>query len=312
VILDPDNEVGEWGDTLESAGVIQSHPPFCMKLPDLVITGVEYNPEGSRMLVTVQNQGDGVLENRTIALSLQPVGGGPALPSTEHPFISLGPWETIVLTMTANESLHSGWFEGYVVTVDPNNLVAESNNDNNSHTVPAGTRLRLVLTHIQAPWQARNRVEFELRAFIVSAGSRRPVADWKITQDIDWDSCGHDVTHGECFKTFEPVSPYDTPWFNIAGDEALEINVFIGHERPLEDDFGHTFTWLAAGETYRVVDGWGAGDVDHLRGCTFVSEGPGDHGWVLGSYSEWAPSLGYWHDWNWYVNFNLCRENAGD
>ena len=39
VILDPDNEVGEWGDTLESAGIIQSHPPVCMKLPDLVITG---------------------------------------------------------------------------------------------------------------------------------------------------------------------------------------------------------------------------------------------------------------------------------
>ena len=311
VILDPDNEVEEEIDRLASRGIL-SRGASCMQLPDLVITGVEYDPGASRLLVTVQNQGEGLLENRTIALSHSPLGGGPPAAPGEHPFISLGPWETTVLTMTAPESIHSQWSEGYVVTVDPNNLIAESNNDNNSHTVPAGTRLRLVWTDIRAPWQARNRVEYELSAFIVSAGSRRQVANWKITQDIDWDSCGHDVSHGECDKIFERESPYDTNWFNIAGDEALEINVFIGHERPLEDDFGHTFTWLATGETYGVADGWGAGDPDPLRGCTRVHEGPGDHGWVLGSYSEWAPSLGYWHDWNWYVNFNLCRENAGD
>ena len=61
----------------------------------------------------------------------------------------------------------------------------------------------------------------------------------------------------------------------------------------------------------RQWPGWGAGDWDNLHACTDVLEGPGDHGWVLGSYSEWAPTLGYWHDWDWYVNFNLCREPAG-
>jgi hypothetical protein len=75
VILDPDNEVEEMGDRLESAGILSAHPPVCMQLPDLVITGVEYDPEGSHLLVTVQNQGEGVLENRTIALSHGPLGG---------------------------------------------------------------------------------------------------------------------------------------------------------------------------------------------------------------------------------------------
>jgi len=173
VILDPDNEVEEWGDRLESTGVIQSHPPICMKLPDLVITGVEYDPEGSRLLVTVQNQGEGLLENRTIALSHGPLGGGPPAAPGEHASISLGPWETTVLNMTAAESIHSQWSDGYVVRVDPHDLITESNNDNNSYTVPGGARLRLVWTHITAPYEARNRVDFELSAYIVSAGSRR-------------------------------------------------------------------------------------------------------------------------------------------
>ena len=51
-----------------------------MKLPDLAITATEYDADGGRLLVTVQNQGEGVLEDRSIALSLHPVGGGPALP----------------------------------------------------------------------------------------------------------------------------------------------------------------------------------------------------------------------------------------
>lgn len=312
VILDPDNEVEESGDRFESTGILSSHLPFCMKLPDLAITAVEYDTEGGRLLVTVQNQGEGVLENRTIALSLHPVGGGPALPSMEHPAISLGSWETTVLTMTANESLHSGWFNGYVVTIDPDDLIAESNNDNNSHTVPGGARLRLAWEQIMAPYEARNRVEFDLRAYIVSAGSRRQVADWQITQNIDWSTCGHDLTHGECSKTFAPMSPYDTDWFNITGDEALEINVYVNHEYPVRDEFGHTFTWLAATETYRVMDGLPAGNLDFQRGCTMIQEGTGDHGWVLGRFWDWAPSLGYWHEWLWYVDFNLCREDGGD
>jgi hypothetical protein len=170
-----------------------------------------------------------------------------------------------------------------------------------------------VWTHITAPYEARNKVEFDMRAFVTSAGSRRQVADWQITQDIDWNSwCTHDVTHGECSSVFSPESPYDTGWFDIAGDEALEVTVSVNHERPVRDDFDHTFTWLAAGDTYRVADGWGAGDPDGSRACALVNEGPGDHGWVLGSFSEWVPDLDYWQEYHWYVNFNICREDAGD
>ncbi|MEW6400948.1 MAG: hypothetical protein AB1649_04060, partial [Chloroflexota bacterium] len=312
VILDPDNEVAEDIDRLASREVL-SRGASCIQLPDLTITDVEYDPSRGRLLVTVQNQSDNTLQYRTIALSNRPLGAGPGAPPSEHSGITLGPWEVIVLTMTAPESVHAAWSNGYVVTVDPDNHIEESDNDNNSYTVPGGASLRLVWTHIMAPYEARNRVEFELSAFVMSAGSRRQVADWQITQNIDWNSwCVHDVTHGECISNFEPDSPYDTSWFDIAGDEALQINVFVNHERPVEDDYDHTFTWMAWGETYGVEDGWGAGDPDSMRACTLVDEGLGDHGWVLGSFFEWVPSLGYRQEYHWYVNFNLCRANAGD
>ncbi len=311
VILDPNNEVAEEGDRLEEGGILPSHGLFCMSLPDLVITDVGYDPEEGHLLVTVQNQSGGALENRTIGLSHYPVGGGPPAAPVSHPGITLGAWETTVLTMAANEGLHSAWDNGYVVTVDPDNRIGESNNDNNSYTVPGGTRLWLTWTQIQAPYEARNRVEYEFRVFAVSTGSRRQIADWQITQNIDWDYCGHDVTHGTCSSTFDN-NEFDTYWFDIAGDEALEITVYVNHERSVEDDWGHTFTWLAAAETYSVEDGWGAGSLGTDRSCTFVPESPGEHGWDLGHFWEWEPSLGYWHEWLWYVSFNLCREDAGE
>jgi hypothetical protein len=209
--------------------------------------------------------------------------------------------------MTAPEGIHSQWSEGYVVRVDPDDLVAESNNENNSYTVPGGTRLQLAWFYIEAPYEARNRVDFEMSAFIVSAGARRQVADWHITQDIDWGSCFDQATEGGfCVRGFTPVSPFSTGWFNIAGDEALEINVFIGHERPVRDDFGHTFTWLAAGETYGVEDGWGAATT---RDCRVAGE---VHGWDLGHFWMWSPVSRSWYEPRWYVSFNLCREDVGD
>jgi LysM repeat protein len=306
-ILDPANEVGEWGDALETAGVIQAHAPVCMKLPDLVINDVEYDPGAGHLLVTVQNQGEGRLDNRTLNFKHGPLDAEPTGPFADHPSITLEPGASSVLPLTIAGTLGSERPHGYVVKVDPDDLVEESNDENNSYAVPAGTQLRINWTHITAPWQARNRVEFELRAYVVSAGSRTQVVDWRLS-DIDWDSCTHDLTHGECFKIWQPDTPYESPMFPIDGDEALEINVTATHSMPLEDDFGHTFTWLAVAESYTASDGWGAGDYDPTnRSCDTVDEGPGDHGWTLGRYSEWAPTLGYYHDWQWYVNFNVCK-----
>ena len=131
------------------------------------------------------------------------------------------------------------------------------------------------------------------------------LANWKVSQPIDWGTCSHDVTHGECSKSYD-TSPFSQRSIILAGDEDLQINVTITNAHPVRDDMGHTFTWLAAAETYGVEDEWGAGPLDPNGGCNFVLEGPGDHNWILGSYSEWAPTLGYWHDWDWSVNFNIC------
>jgi hypothetical protein len=305
VILDPDNEVGEWGDALESEGVLEAHPRFCVKRPDLVITGVEYDPTAGQVLVTVQNQGEGLLENRTVGLRERTLGEGPEAPPVQHPLISLGPRESTVLTIPADESLHSEWFGGYTVTVDPEFLIAESDDGNNTYTVVAGRYLHVALTQITAPWHARNDVEFEMHVSIVSAGARREVADWHITQDIDWTTCAHVSSNGECRKGYGAGSPFDMGSLRVGADEALEITVHVSND-PLTDDAGHTFTYLDAGETYRLADDWGAGDHDAHGECIEVFGGPGRHGWVLGSYTEWSPSTAVYRNWNWAVNFNIC------
>ena len=77
----------------------------------------------------------------------------------------------------------------------------------------------------------------------------------------------------------------------------------------MEDDWGHTFIWMAAGEEYTAGDRWGAGAEDALGACTGVLEGPGYHRWELGSFANYGPTDEYQA---WTVTFNLCLEDAGD
>jgi len=62
-VLDPENEVPE---SVELNGAFPPFRPYCPPLPDLIISDVRYSD--SRLLVTVQNIGDGEVENRIIDL----------------------------------------------------------------------------------------------------------------------------------------------------------------------------------------------------------------------------------------------------
>ncbi|MBM3499083.1 MAG: LysM peptidoglycan-binding domain-containing protein [Armatimonadetes bacterium] len=302
ILLDPDREVAQELDTLEDRGV-HSRGPVCMDLPDLVILGVEYDWEAGRGIVTVQNQGEGTLDERTVELNLHPNGGGLAAPPAEHPGITLAPRETAVLTMTAPGGVHSTWFDGYEVTVDPGNEILESDDVNNSFTVPAGNHLELEVGGFQTPYPARNLTEFRILVSADSAGSR-PLADWTIqTDEVDPSSCDR---HMGCKWTFSG-DEYETK-FDIAGEEVLRITVYANLERRMQDDLGHTFTWMAAQWDYTAQDNWGAGGEDARNGCTLITEGPGVHRWVLGRYWDYGVTD---EDQPWSVTFFLCEDSGG-
>jgi hypothetical protein len=301
VILDPDRAVAQEIDALESLGILY-RGPTCMDLPDLVITGVEYDPESTRELVTVQNQGEGTLDFHSVELIVDAAeAGNPGARST-LPAIYLGPGESAVLSMTTAQ--HADWFEGYTVTVDPDDEIAEEDNGNNSFAVAGGGHVEVELDTIEVPYPARNRTEFRFLASARSADTSRSLADWTIqTDDVDPFYCDR---NSGCARDFTG-DEYHTE-FDIAGDETLWITIFANLERAMEDDWGHTFTWMSAAWEFTAEDNWGAGGFDPVRGCTMIDTGPGNHRWVLGHFTQYDVTV---EDQPWAVGFNLCT-HAGE
>jgi hypothetical protein len=104
-----------------------------------------------------------------------------------------------------------------------------------------------------------------------------------------------------CTRSFVEDEHHDE--FDIAGGETLWITVFANLERAMEDDWGHTFTWMSAAWGFTAEDNWGAGGFDPVRGCTMIDTGPGNHGWVLGRFIQFDVTE---DDQPWVVGFNLC------
>jgi hypothetical protein len=132
-------------------------------------------------------------------------------------------------------------------------------------------------------------VEFHLDAYVVRGReNRQQVANWSIRQDIDW---------GSCFRPYHCVRLYDeeqysTYWFDVYGDEVLEVTIDVVHPGTLRR--GYT-----ASETFRPPD-WGGGDPLNFM-CRHHSEDV-KHGWAFDYLDGYA----------WETRFNICRETPDD
>ena len=218
VLIDPFDDVLE---ELERSGAL-FHNPICPQVPDLVITDVRYILGGGfgQVSVTIRNVGEGRLENRVISIQTSLPDGAPLYIGGSYPNITLGRFESITLNFGGvSESVREQMRAGYLVTVNPEATIFESNADNNTYSVRGATRLWLSWVWIEAPYHYRNTVEYYFHAHVVSADTRRQVADWNVSQDIDWGSCFDPYN---CVRAFDD-NEYDTYWFDIFGDELLEI-----------------------------------------------------------------------------------------
>jgi LysM repeat protein len=289
VLLDPGNSVPEEDDY--SLGWTRGR--YCRPLPDLTITDVQYDSDGERLLVTVQNVGEGSVEHRNLGLQINLTDGRYfAAPAEWWADVSIEPRREIVMVWEhigpEQRALMMG---GYTAVIDPNNDVAEESGFNNEYAVRAATRLWLSWTWIDVPYDYRDMVEFSFDAYAVSGGVRRPVADWHIRQDIDWGSC-FDPYH--CVRHYDNEE-YDTYWFDIAGDEGLVVEITVSHPGTL-----HWTRTLS--EYYGPEDDWGAGDLGPRRTCGYLggTRQPHSYTWVF-DYHE-----GY----SWDITFHICREDA--
>lgn len=120
---------------------------------------------------------------------------------------------------------------GYNVTVNPNATILEKNGDNNSFVIGEATRLWIYWLWIDVPYGVRNTVEFGFDAYILTGEDQTQVADWNIRQDIEWGSC---FTPYHCFLELDDIETY---WFDIYGDEVLEISIRVDHPGTLRRSY---------------------------------------------------------------------------
>ena len=98
----------------------------------------------------------------------------------KHPGTSLINKAIIILIIESGIERDS-LAEGYTIVVDPGDAIAESNEDNNRFDVPPGVWLQVMWTHIEAPYNSRNTVEFEFDVQILSGSGGRSSADTSTT-----------------------------------------------------------------------------------------------------------------------------------
>jgi hypothetical protein len=286
VLLDPGNKVIE---LYERTGAL-SHSPACQRLPDLSITGVAYDG-GDILRVTVENLGDGSLENRTINLRVYGDSSGATLERIQQwTGITLAAGEARTFDVDYFGTMHPYMRDGYTVHLDPDGTLVETQVANNLfHVGPSSNSgLQLYWAFVQAPYDVRRDIEFTLQADAVSGEFRRPLTSWHINQHIDWTSCYEPRYCQLVFDNYE----YFLPDFDLAGDEALQITITASHAGSDGGD-------LVGVETYTYLDDWGAGPSGPTRSCDYLGydPNPGLHNWLMG-YSEGRP---------WYIRFHICE-----
>lgn len=261
VTLDPNHAVTELGEE-SSADTV--HEPHCPLLPDLVIDDVMYDSGRQKLIVVIRNVGDGMLWDGDLDLLVR-FSDGDEIRAPTSWWGDTTMWPRGITNLewpppATEPSLdQSQLAEGYTVVLDPDDTISESDDDNNSFDVYTGAWLRVMWSHIEAPYSARNTVEFNFDVEILSGSGSRSIADWYVEQDIDWTSdCDrlHDYT--ACSKSLG----YDTGWFYVAGDETLRIDSSASHPGTLSYRGGR-HVWR-----FRAEDGWdGPQDVTDAGYC---------------------------------------------
>jgi hypothetical protein len=289
VLLDPGNQVPEEDDY--SLGWTRGR--YCRPLPDLTVTGSVYDDVNERLLVTVENVGEGSVEHRNLGLQINLADGRYfSAPAEWWADVSIAPRGVILMEWPQiGPEQRALTLDGYTVVIDPNNDIAEESGFNNEYAVRGSTRLWLSWTWIDVPYSVRDTVEYSFEAYLVSGGARRTVADWHIRQDIDWGSCFRPY---HCVRQYDQEE-YDSYWFEVAGDENLVIEIVVSHP-------GTLYWTRSQSNVYGPEVGWGGGPIGPRRTCGYLGGGgePHSYTWVFGYSDRYA----------WDTTFHICREDA--
>ena len=224
VLLDPGNEVPEEDDRTPA----WSRGRYCQPLPDLTITNAVYESLEDRLLVTVENIGEGAVEHRNLGLQIDLADGAYfAAPAEWWSDVSLAPRGVIVMEWAGiGTSQRERMLDGYTAVIDPNNDIAEESGTNNEFTVRGSTQLQIMWRsgHMPYYYGGTNTGTMFFDAFIISGDRHaRNVAMWT-SPEIEISALDDS---GRAGWTDRREFDYQA-WYSditISGDELLEIRM---------------------------------------------------------------------------------------
>jgi hypothetical protein len=209
----------------------------CTPLPDLTITNVEYQSEseqGNTINVTVRNNLED-LTNRTVYLQVNLSDGGSALFERPFPDVNLSRNGEIVLNLPVpSEIPRLHLLDGYTVTVNPENTIAEATYNNNSYSVRGWAQLQLFWCSRFIPYsggaQGTSAATMNFSAFVVSGSTSRLVMERDWSHEVtEFHSGFDDDPYARDHYLYSPDSdvvgscvPGSDP-FEIMGDEVLNV-----------------------------------------------------------------------------------------
>ena len=175
---------------------------------------------------------------------------------------------------------------GYQVTVNPDASIVESNTDNNTYFVPGAMRLRLVVIDAGGP-EYFNDSFFTFNASVFSGASDREIVNWNIVPTGS--------TEGMVVRPLL-IDDFQSSWFEMMGDESLEISVTVHPERGRHDPLTDRLIFTTVDLMESVYPGFTTGcermgnaEVATVRGVRAVVD---DHGY-------------------WLLDYAVCRDTRG-
>ena len=266
-------------------------------------------------MVTVENRAihtigpHGVLENQDLILRVTFADGEYLGELFRN--ISLDGYDEIELEWSGiGDADRQRMMAGYTVTVDPDNRIVESDDDNNDYVVDAGAKLRLLWRQVNTryyPYRASSESDQEQKfwmfAYTLPRGAYYDASFGSFLASVEsvaeW-SFGHiDVEHG-----FAPIHiVYDETEFWIGGDQDLivstrgEMDYRAYHENNIGKDWIVLTPYHDWGTTLTIPEGQTCADAYDRAPISSVA-------------SHWIhvqPPEPWHHCPQWMVSFVVCK-----
>lgn len=186
------------------------------------------------------------------------------------------------------------------MVVDHNDDIAETDEDNNEYSVPAGARLRLAWAQFVTHYYPRSRRSDNPQEQTVSMGVRVGPMNTQSHLVAEWTGGPFEVERGEILIVHPTRhdEPRNEVEFYIAGDEALTVLVDATMKYRLSERY---LSW--GGTAFFPDDEWGVGGTisedEECGGVEWTSHSP--HRLSVLPPSPWQ-SCGPWG-----VDFVICR-----